>query len=283
MHAVLHSAPAFDGRRIRLRLGAEVALLEFFNPDNGCFDPVSESELATVLDLLDGITQLRVLVLTGRQPGVFIRHYDLATLRAIAEKLRRKGVQFSRERPVPEAAFPRGVRRLAEAPYVTIAAINGVAMGGGLELALGCDIRIAQLGDYPIGLPELSVGILPGAGGTQYMPQILGPGRTLYNLLTGRMYSPTEAQQAGLVDECVADVLQRALAIAAHVCTLPAKACTHAKFLVRQVGNVSHEVGLANERTLMCDCLVDPASIARVRDVLDRGAGIETLSLGAPP
>jgi enoyl-CoA hydratase/carnithine racemase len=183
---------------------------------------------------------------------------------------------------VPEAAFPLVVRRLAEARYVTIAAINGVAMGGGLELALACDIRVAQDGHYPIGLPELNVGILPGAGGTQRMPHILGPGRTMYNLLTGRMYSPAEAQQAGLVDECVPDALERALAIARHVSKLPAKVCAHAKYLVRNAGTVPPELGMANERTLMCDCLVDPASMALVKKVLDSGDGIEVLSLGKP-
>ncbi len=279
MKELLASATQFSGQRLRLRRGAEIALIEFFNPVNGCFDPVSESELATVLDLLDGMAPLRALVLTGGTPGVFIRHYDLQTLHQIASKLSHKGLTFSKDHPVPEAAFPRVLRRLTEAPYVTIAAINGVAMGGGFELALACDIRIAQEGSYPIGLPELNIGILPGAGGTQRMPQILGPGRTLYNLLTGRMYSPAEAQQAGLVDECVHDALARALAIAQHVATLPAKACTHAKFLVRNVGNLPHDVGMANERTLMCDCLVDPASMALIKKVLDSGDGIETLSL----
>lgn len=274
-------APAFDGQRIRLRAGDEIAWLELFNPDNGCFDARSESELEQALDLLDALPALRVLVLTGGAPGVFIRHYDLATLEGIARKLQARGLQFSIERPVPEPAFARLARRLAEARYVTIAAINGVAMGGGFELALACDIRIAQDGPYPIGLPELSVGILPGAGGTQRMTQILGAGRTLYNLLTGRMYSPLQAQQAGLVDECVPDAQARARVIATHVAALPAKACTHAKTLVRDVGQVAPELGMAHERTLMCDCLTDPAAVERLRAVQDSGQGIEACSLGA--
>ncbi len=280
MTDIRSAAVQFDGQRVRLRQSAEVALVEFFNPVNGCFDTTSEAELTAVLDTLDGTKQLRVLVLTGGLPGVFIRHYDLPTLQQIAEKLQRKGVVFTKERPVPESAFPRVVRRLSEARYITLAAINGVAMGGGLELALACDVRIAQNGDYPLGLPELQVGILPGAGGTQRMPQILGPGRTLYNLLTGRMYSPQEAQQAGLVDECTPDALQRALAIADHITTLPAKACEHAKYLVRHGSSLPHDQAMAHERTLMCDCLTDPAALALVKGVVDSGKGIEALSLG---
>lgn len=280
MNKLLASAAKFEGQRIRLRHTDELALIEFFNPGNGCFDTVSERELEPVLDTLDGLPALRALVLTGGLPGVFIRHYDLPTLQHIATQLSRKGLQFSKDRPVPESAFPRVVRRLADAPYVTIAAVNGVAMGGGFELALACDIRIAQDGAFPIGLPEVTIGILPGAGGTQRMTQLLGQGRTLYNLFTGRMYTACEAQQAGLVDECVPDALSRAMAIAGFVKTLPAKACAHAKYLVRNVGNIPPETGLAHERTLMCDCLVDPASMALVRQVIDSGEGIEKRSLG---
>ena len=276
------SPPLLDGQRVRLRLDAGIALIEHTNTRNGCFDPQSETELAAALDRLDAEPGLRVLVLTGGEPGVFIRHYDLDTLHTIAGKLQAKGLQVAIERPLPEAAFPRLARRLAEARYVTIAAINGVAMGGGLEFALSCDIRVAQRGDYPIGLPELAVGILPGAGGTQRLPQILGAGRTLYNLLTAHMYNAEQAHQAGLVDECVPAALARALQIAEHVCSLPERACTHAKRLVRQVGQVAPDLGMAHERTLMCDCLLDPQAVARLRGVLDSGHGIEALSLVPP-
>ena len=271
-----------DGERIRLRLRDGIAAIEHRNPANGCFDAQSEAELTQALDHLDTLAGLRVIVLTGGAADVFIRHYDLQTLRTIAGQLQRKGLQVSLERPLPEAPFPRLARRLAQSRAVTIAAINGVAMGGGLELALCCDIRIAQAGQYPIGLPELGVGILPGAGGTQRLPGILGAGRTLYNLLTARMYGPDEALQAGLVDECVPDVRARALAIAQHVCGLPERACAHAKQLVRAVGTTPPELGMAHERTLMVDCLVDPQAVQRLDAVLASGQGIEALSL-APP
>lgn len=279
---VFDATVQFEGARARMRQDGEIALVELFNPHNGCFDAVSESELSAVLDLLDGTGGLRVLVLTGGAPGVFVRHYDLQTLHHIAAKLHGKGLRFAADRPVPEAAFPGVVRRVTEARYATIAAINGVAMGGGLELALACDIRLAQAGAYPIGLPELGIGILPGAGGTLHMTQLLGPGRTLYNLLTGRMYTPLQALEAGLVDECVAEVQARALEVARHVAALPARACAYARRLVREVGNVPHATAMAQERTLMCDCLVDPESMERVRAVLDKGLAIESLSLAMP-
>jgi enoyl-CoA hydratase/carnithine racemase len=98
---------------------------------------------------------------------------------------------------------------------VFIAAINGVALGGGCELALACDLRIMALGDYRIGLPEITLGIIPGAGGTQRMARALGPARALELMLEGQALTPKEAQKAGLVHRTAdsAKLLDEALAI----------------------------------------------------------------------
>ena len=92
---------------------------------------------------------------------------------------------------------------LEETPKVVIAAINGHCLGGGLEIALCCDFRIAAEGGYKIGLPEVTLGLLPGTGGTQRLPRLIGRQKALDLMLRGATLSPAEARDAGIVDEVV--------------------------------------------------------------------------------
>jgi len=103
-------------------------------------------------------------------------------------------------------------RFAAEAP-VFIAVIAGHALGGGFEIALACDIRVAAEGSYRLGLPEVTLGLLPGTGGTQRLPRLIGIGRALELMTTGRAVTPQEAERLGMVDRLVpADELDRAVA-----------------------------------------------------------------------
>jgi enoyl-CoA hydratase/carnithine racemase len=93
--------------------------------------------------------------------------------------------------------------RLAAERAVFIAQIGGHALGGGYELALACDIRVAATGTYRIGLPEVTLGLLPGTGGTQRLPRLIGRGRALELMTTGRTVTPEEAERLGMVDRLV--------------------------------------------------------------------------------
>ena len=100
-------------------------------------------------------------------------------------------------------------------PKVVVAAINGHCLGGGLEMALCCDFRIAGEGSYRIGLPEVTLGLLPGTGGTQRLPRLIGKQKALDLMLTGRTLVPQEALAAGIVDAVVppGELLDKALAL----------------------------------------------------------------------
>jgi enoyl-CoA hydratase/carnithine racemase len=103
-------------------------------------------------------------------------------------------------------------RFAAEAPLF-VAAIAGHALGGGYEIALACDIRVAAEGGYRIGLPEVTLGLLPGTGGTQRLPRLIGRGRALELMTTGRTVTPAEAERLGMVDRLVpADEFEQAVA-----------------------------------------------------------------------
>jgi enoyl-CoA hydratase/carnithine racemase len=90
--------------------------------------------------------------------------------------------------------------RMADSHKIYIAAINGHALGGGLEMALACDLRFAAEGDYRLGLPEVTLGLLPGNGGTQRLPRLVGANRALEMMITGERVTPEEAHRLGIVN-----------------------------------------------------------------------------------
>ena len=95
----------------------------------------------------------------------------------------------------------RALDKIAASPQIFIAAINGHAMGGGLEMALACDLRFAAEGKYRLGLPEVTLGLLPGNGGTQRLPRLIGGNKALEMMLTGETVTPEEALRLGLVNK----------------------------------------------------------------------------------
>ncbi len=141
---------------------------------------------------------MRVLVFTGAGAGVFIAHYEVGELAVSAE---RSSAAPARAASAPQELHPfhRFILRLQRARFVTVAAINGSTAGGGLEFALGCDFRLAMAGDFRLGLPETSVGIIPGAGGTQRYARLLGTAKALDLILHAQTVSPSEALTLGLV------------------------------------------------------------------------------------
>src|SRR5688500_15174722 len=92
------------------------------------------------------------------------------------------------------------IMQMRATPKIYLAAVNGHCMGGGLELALACDLRFAADGKYQIGVPEVALGLIPGEGGTQLLGRVLGPSRALDLMITGRTLSPREAKDMGLLD-----------------------------------------------------------------------------------
>lgn len=258
----------WTGSRLSLTRQGTTAVVRLFNPPHGYMDEAMESELLRALDTLDNWEDGRVVVITGAEHGMFVRHYDVAILQKRSQAMIERGKSFSIERPVPRSAIHLCIERIENSPLIFIAALNGTAMGGGFELALGCDIRLAQNGDHQLGLPELNLGLLPGAGGTQAMASLLGTGPALFNLLTAKVFSPQELLSAGLVSSCSDDVMAEAMRLASQIEAVPFRACANIKKLVRNAPRWSHHEGMAAERTLFCDCMVDPMAQPLMDDVV---------------
>ncbi len=139
--------------------------------------------------------------------------------------------------------------RLERLPKITIAAINGFALGGGCELTLACDMRIAAE-DAQMGQPEILLGVIPGAGGTQRLPRIVGVARAKELIYTGRMVGAEEAKQIGLVNEVVAPdaVYERAVKIAGRFAKGPTVALQAAKDVIQTGFDLDMTSGLLLER-----------------------------------
>lgn len=249
-----------------------IVIVRFNNPPQGCMNIGQVGELESLLDAVERDDSQRVLIFTGGIPGVFIRHYDVAELLQLAEKLRSRGMVFDAAQPVPERGLPTLIRRLEHLDKPVLAAINGHCMGGGFEFALGCDLRIAAAGDYAIGLPEVRLGILPGAGGTQRLTRLLGQAGALDFMLRGRTVPPVEAHACGLVHELVPNALTRALALAEELLQKPPLALAYIKRLVRGV----YQNGFDAERTLFLDLAMRDEAIARMQKLV-AGADIREL------
>ena len=142
----------------------------------------------------------------------------------------------------------RVATRLAELPMATIAAIEGNALGGGLELALCCDMRVASE-RAKVGLPEARLGVTPGAGGTQRLPRVIGQARARELILTGRVLGADEAERIGLVNRVVAPghAVATAMTIAEEIAMRGPIAVREAKRLVNLATDVDIAAGLAAE------------------------------------
>ena len=140
-------------------------------------------------------------------------------------------------------------------PKVVVAAINGHCLGGGLEMALCCDFRIAGEGSYRLGLPEVALGLLPGTGGTQRLPRLIGRQKALDFMLRGTTMPPQDALAAGIVDEVVpaAQLLDKALERAGAYATGPTFAIGRVKRAAVQGFGMPLAEGLKLERALLIE------------------------------
>ena len=256
--------------RVLMEREGSVAILSFSNPPDGYMDDRTSEELAQALDAVEGDAKIRAVLLTGKDPGVFIRHFDVRILEERGRKLAARGIRFSVDRPVPEPTLHLCQRRIEASSKPFVCALNGTAMGGGFELALACDIRVAQDGPFSLGLPEVNIGLLPGAGGTQRLTRLLGVGAAMSFMLLGRVVSPRDAAAMGLVHSCVPDARAEGLVLAEALAAKSAQAVAHIKRLVHAAGQGTPAERLADERTLFCELMVSDEAIA-LMSAMNRG------------
>ncbi len=231
------------------------------NPPMNYMTAAMSQELTELIGRTEADENVRAIILTGGIEGKFITHYSVDELAEGAAD----PAECARTFPLLEAGFHRMLDRIMLMPKVVIAAINGDCMGGGYELALACDFRLAADGPYQIGLPEAVLGILPGGGGTQRLPRLIGRGKALEVMLFGNVYHPREAERMGMVNRVLEPetLMSFAMEWARTLAKRPPRSIAAIKRAVYLGADRDLEAGLYIERTEMRDvmCTEDARTI----------------------
>jgi len=227
-----------DYHNLELRQDGRLATLTVNRPAvRNALDGDTVAEMHRALDEVRA-ARATVLIVTGQGDQAFVSGADISAIR-------------ERRRDDALASINSRLMTAVEAhEAVTIAAVNGYALGGGCELALACDLRIAA-DNAVFGLPEPSLGIIPGAGGTQRLPRIVGLGRAKEMILTGARWDARKALEAGLVSQVVPldGLMAAARAMAERVLALGPLAVRLAKAAVNASSQMPLGAGLAFEST----------------------------------
>jgi len=228
-------------------------------PVNALAEPVVAG-LDAALDAFEA-SDARVLVIVSDVPGFFVAGADLLTMAGLDQDGFRHYLD----------ALRRPVERIASVGRPSIAVLEGQALGGGLELAMAASLRVAGR-DARLGLPETRLGLIPGAGGTQRLPRLVGRGRALDLMLTPRTIDAAEGHAIGLVDRLVdaGRAEETALAWATGLATLPTSALAAVLRCVDDADDVPLAEGLDREADRVADLFAGEDAREGVAAFLER-------------
>lgn len=260
------TAPTIDLGRLRatrLDVEAGVAWLTLDRPDAAnARNQQMRHELSAIYRELAARDDVSVLVLTAAGDRAFCAGMDLKEAgRAEAPFDRRARLRGSRD-----------IEELAAFPKPTIAAINGVALGGGMEMALACDLRIIAE-EASVGFPEVTHGLMPGGGATQRLPRLVGPEVAYELLYLGERMDGRSAVQRGLASRCVprSDLRATTETLAARIAAADLRALSLIKENVLRASEVSLSTGVQNELDGLLLLLADRAAVHRDPGMDERG------------
>lgn len=259
-----------------------VLLGRIIGTEHGELLPGVVQDLADLVGRAEHTADVQAVVLTGTHPDRFVAHASVQWmqqgaahtpgigLRAakaatrLARVGRRTAPGLVARTPLGDAAvldlFHDTLLRMNSSGAVFVAALNGSAMGGGSELALACDLRVMADGPYLFGQPEVIMGIIPGGGGTQRLPRLIGTHRALRHILEGAPMTPQEALECGAIDELASqeDLIERAIARARHWGARDKQAVGAAKRAVYFGSSMKLTEGLRLERAEFLHLLATP-------------------------
>lgn len=226
-----------------------VGLLKISVPQS--LNALNSAVLKEMSDFLEGIgnLKLKVLLITGDGEKSFVAGADIAEMQRMNEA---EALEFAR---LGAAVF----KRIEDLPLPVIAVVNGFALGGGCELAMACDLRIASE-RARFGQPEVGLGIIPGFSGTHRLTKIVGPAFAKELIFTGKSILAPEALRIGLVNAVFPpeQLMDEALALARRICSNSAMAVSAAKHCINENFNLTVEEALALENRCFASCFAHP-------------------------
>jgi enoyl-CoA hydratase len=230
----------FDFKNVALELG-QICVLTINRPK--AMNALNSDTMREIADALDAVLETddaEALVITGAGDRAFVAGADIGEFGNLEDVFGGREMALNGQDVMST---------VAAMPIPVIAAVNGFALGGGMELALACDLRVASR-SAKFGLPEVGLGLIPGFGGTQRLPRLIGEGRALDLILTGRHVEADEALMLGLVNRVGDDALAEAKALASVIIKNGPVALGLAKEAVRRGLDVTLAEGLEIEADL---------------------------------
>ena len=221
---------------VKVEQDGRVAIVTLDHPPVNALSARLLEELEEEYDRLDRSDETRAIVLRGEGEKAFVAGADITEFPALRERIDEAAEQGS----------ARGIQKLAARMDAgrtpVVAAIHGYCLGGGLELAMACDIRIAAE-DAQLGQPEIKLGLIPGGGGTQRLPRLVGHGRALYLNLCGDPISGAQAYDWGLVEKAVplAELMETSLGLARTL----SERSPHAMGVIKELASQTRDLPLA--------------------------------------
>jgi enoyl-CoA hydratase len=248
---------------VLLEQRGRIALVTMNRPEKrNALDGQMRCAFLGVMDRIRRDTNTRAVVITGAGDKAFIAGADIS--------------EFEGRSPVDQyrvMRLPTVFDAIERCPKPVIAAVNGFCLGGGMELALACDIRLGS-SNAKFGQPEVNLGIIPGGGGTQRLPRVIGLGHALRLILTGEMITAEEALRLGLVAEVTSPevLLDRAVAIGELIASKSPVAVAAAKEATRAAMSLPLDEGLRLETALFQLCFSSEDKAEGVRAFLEKRA-----------
>jgi len=217
-----------------------VALIHLNRPPANSYDRGLIDDLNAAIDEIRFDESIGAAVLMSDLPKFFSAGADINMFRTVSSKARAMTILHMHE----------VLLKMEHTPKVFIAAIGGHCLGGGLEIALATDFRFAAEGEYRLGVPEVTLGLLPGNGGTQRLPRLIGRQKAMELLLTGKPLDPKTAGALGVVDRLIPpdQLLPEAIAFAATLAKGPTMAIGEIKLVAKQGLEMPLESALGLER-----------------------------------